>query len=220
VAHVLVVDDEIGVRELLREILEDSGHRVTTASTAGEASSSLKADRPDLVLLDLSLPDDDGLSLIRAWSSGRSLRTPVVVLSGYASIDNAVEATRLGASDFLEKPISLEKLLAAVKRATSQHAAVESLAAPSPASQWPPAAGSLGPEWPQAVLGLPYREARMEFDRAYFLHALARDAGRQTEVAARTGLERTHLYRKIKALGLRSAHQAQMKLRKGRVIRR
>lgn len=203
-ARVLVVDDEIGVRELLREILEDSGYQVTTASNAAEAHRSLKADRPDVVLLDLSLPDADGLSLIRSWSTSGRLPAPVVVLSGYATIDNAVEATRMGASDFLEKPIALQKLLAAVKRATSQPPARGAFALPAATTEWTPLTGDAAPDWPASVLGLPYREARMEFERAYFLNALARDGGRQIEVAARTGLERTHLYRKIKALGLRS----------------
>ncbi|OGA64227.1 MAG: hypothetical protein A3G81_25170 [Betaproteobacteria bacterium RIFCSPLOWO2_12_FULL_65_14] len=205
-AHVLVIDDEIGIRELLREILQDSGYQVTTASNAAEANRCLKARRPDLVLLDLSLPDEDGLSLIRAWSNGSALRTPVVVLSGYASIDNAVEATRLGASDFLEKPIALDKLLKAVKRATGDAAARSQPGLFSAAPEWQPGnAEKDWPEWPQAVMGLPYREARLEFERAYFLNALAREGGKQIEVAARTGLERTHLYRKIKALGLRAA---------------
>lgn len=205
-AHVLVVDDEIGIRELLREILEDSGYQVTTASNAAEANRCLKARRPDLVLLDLSLPDEDGLSLIRAWSNGSTLRTAVVVLSGYASIDKAVEATRLGASDFLEKPIALDKLLKAVKRATADAAARTHVAYSPAATEWQPGSPEKdSPEWPQAVMGLPYREARIEFERAYFLNALAREGGKQIEVAARTGLERTHLYRKIKALGLRSS---------------
>ena len=204
-AQVLVVDDEIGIRELLKEILEDSGYEVMTAWNAAEANRLLKTRRPDLVLLDLSLPDEDGLSLIRAWSNGGTLRTPVVVLSGYASIDKAVEATRLGASDFLEKPIALEKLLKAVKRATGDAVSRSSLASPTAAQEWTPSAAENDlPQWPPAVLALPYREARIEFERAYFLNALARDGGKQTEVAARTGLERTHLYRKIKALGLRA----------------
>lgn len=203
-ARVLVVDDEIGVRELVREILEDSGYAVATAADAAEANRSLKAGRPDVILLDLSLPDAGGLSLIRSWSGSGGLPAPVVVLSGYATIDNAVEATRMGASDFLEKPISLQKLLAAVRRALSGPVAHARGAMPAAPPDWPAPAANAAPDWPASVLGLPYREARMEFERAYFLNALAREGGRQTEVAVRTGLERTHLYRKIKALGLRS----------------
>lgn len=200
-SHVLVVDDEIGIRELLKEILEDSGYRVTTASSAGEADHRLKSDRPDLVLLDLSLPDMDGLLLIRTWASAAFI-APVVVLSAYASIDKAVEATRLGASDFLEKPFALDKLLAAVKRAISE-GTTRITPRNETDSAYVNAREGLA-EWPQAAFRLPYREARMEFERAYFLNALTRDRGRLMDVAARTGLERTHLYRKIRVLGLRS----------------
>lgn len=204
-AHVLVVDDEIGIRELLREILEDSGYRVSTASSAEEADRRLKADRPDLVLLDLSLPDRDGLSLIRDWASARTFRTPVIMLSAYGSVDNAVEATRLGASDFLEKPIALPKLLGAVKRATSDPGPRRPATLSAALAAWEPDAQEQAQDWPQAAFGLPYREARIEFERAYFLNALTREAGNLSDVAARTGIERTHLYRKIKALGLRSS---------------
>lgn len=206
-SHVLVVDDEIGIRELLREILEDSGYRVSTASNAQEATSRLKADRPDLVLLDLSLPDKDGLSLIREWTAGRSFRTPVVMLSAYGSVDNAVEATRLGASDFLEKPVALPKLLAAVKRATSEPEPSMDGIFSAAATAWDPASQVQGEHWARGAFGLPYREARIEFERAYFLNALTREGGKLQEVAARTGIERTHLYRKIKALGLRSSRR-------------
>ena len=202
--HVLVVDDEIGIRELLKEILEDSGYRVSTASSADEAGRRLKAERPDLVLLDLSLPDRDGLSLIREWASTRNFRTPVVMLSAYGSVDNAVEATRLGASDFLEKPVALPKLLAAVKRATSDVEPSPAAALSAVAASWEPAAHAHAEDWARSAFGLPYREARTEFERAYFLNALTRERGKLQDVAARTGIERTHLYRKIRSLGLRS----------------
>ena len=202
--HVLVVDDEIGIRELLREILEDGGYQVSTASNAAEANRRLRADHPDLVLLDLSLPDRDGLSLIREWASARTFRTPVVMLSAYGSVDNAVEATRLGASDFLEKPIALPKLLAAVKRATSiSPPPTAAVLAGVVAAGTPPGQADTE-DWARSAFGLPYREARIEFERAYFLNALTREGGRLQDVATRTGIERTHLYRKIKALGLRS----------------
>ena len=202
--HVLVVDDEIGIRELLKEILEESGYRVTTAANAEEAGRRLRADRPDLVLLDLSLPDRDGLSLIREWAAARSFRTPVVMLSAYGSVDNAVEATRLGASDFLEKPISLQKLLAAVKRATTETEPHAAATLSNVANSWASAPGTDAEDWARSALGLPFREARTEFERAYFLNALTRESGKLQDVAARTGIERTHLYRKIKSLGLRS----------------
>lgn len=202
-AHALVADEEIAVRELVREILGDSGYRVTTAASAAETERRLRADRPDVVLLDLSLPDRGGLALLRSWASAGRLAVPVVAVSARASIENAVEAMRLGVSDFLEKPLALDKLLAAVKRAASGPAAAEHEPLPA-APQWLRGGIKDLVQWPQALFALPYREAHIEFERAYFLHALARQGGTLTEVAARTGLERTHLYRKIKGLGLRS----------------
>lgn len=201
--HILVVDDEIGVRELLREVLEDAGYRVTTASTAAEAERHLTDNRPDLVLLDYSLPDRDGLSLIRSWAATKKTAPRVIMLSGYATIDSAVEATRLGAEDFLEKPIALQKLLTAVSRALNSRPGGAASAPPPAAQPWSDVSDdALG--WPQVAFGLPYREARLEFERAYFLTALAREGGNMSQVADRTGIERTTLYRKFNALGLRA----------------
>jgi DNA-binding NtrC family response regulator len=116
-ATILVVDDEVGIRELLSEILSDEGHTVRLAEHATAARDSRARERPDLVLLDIWMPDTDGISLLKEWASGGQLTMPVVVMSGHATIDTAVEATRIGALDFLEKPIAMQKLLATVKRA-------------------------------------------------------------------------------------------------------
>jgi DNA-binding NtrC family response regulator len=116
-ATILVVDDEIGIRELLSEILADEGHTVRLAENAGTARDTRARERPDLVLLDIWMPDTDGISLLKEWKAGGQLTMPVVMMSGHATIDTAVEATRIGAMDFLEKPIALQKLLATVKRA-------------------------------------------------------------------------------------------------------
>jgi two-component system, NtrC family, nitrogen regulation response regulator NtrX len=118
-AVVLVVDDEVGIRELLSEILADEGHTVRLAENARAAREWRARERPDLVLLDIWMPDTDGISLLKEWASGGQLTMPVVMMSGHASIDTAVEATRIGALDFLEKPIALQRLLSAVKRALS-----------------------------------------------------------------------------------------------------
>lgn len=115
-AKILVVDDEIGIRELLREILCDEGHDVVLAENAGAARRARQADRPDLVLLDIWMPDTDGVTLLKEWAASGLLTMPVIMMSGHGTIDTAVEAIRFGALDFLEKPISLQKLLAAVKR--------------------------------------------------------------------------------------------------------
>jgi two-component system, NtrC family, nitrogen regulation response regulator NtrX len=116
-ANILVVDDEIGIRELLSEILADEGHTVRVADSATAARDARGRGRPDLVLLDIWMPDTDGISLLKEWAAGGQLTMPVVMMSGHATIDTAVEATRIGALDFLEKPIAMQKLLATVKRA-------------------------------------------------------------------------------------------------------
>lgn len=115
--EILVVDDEIGIRELLSEILSDEGYRVRLAENAGEARAYRSRNRPDLVLLDIWMPDTDGITLLKEWASAGLLTMPVVMMSGHGTIETAVEATRIGAFDFLEKPIALQKLLATVNRA-------------------------------------------------------------------------------------------------------
>ena len=115
-SHILVVDDEIGIRELLSEILSDEGHTVRLAENATQAREQRQRERPDLVLLDIWMPDSDGITLLKEWAASGQLTMPVIMMSGHGSIETAVEATRIGAMDFLEKPIALQKLLATVKR--------------------------------------------------------------------------------------------------------
>src|SRR5689334_3060275 len=115
--QILVVDDEIGIRELLSEILSEEGYDVHLAENASEARGYRSRARPDLVLLDIWMPDTDGITLLKEWSSAGLLTMPVVMMSGHGTIDTAVQATRIGAYDFLEKPIALQKLLTTVGRA-------------------------------------------------------------------------------------------------------
>lgn len=115
--NILVVDDEVGIRELLSDILKDEGHRVITAENAQVAREARLSARPDLVLLDIWMPDCDGISLLKEWGNAGLLNMPVVMMSGHGTIDTAVEATRIGAFDFLEKPIALQKLLKTVNEA-------------------------------------------------------------------------------------------------------
>ena len=122
-AQILVVDDEMGIRELLSEILTDEGHSVTLAEHAAAARQARSERRPDLVLLDIWMPDTDGISLLKEWSAANLLTMPVVMMSGHGTIDSAVEATRVGAVDFLEKPIALQKLLQTVKKALKHEVA-------------------------------------------------------------------------------------------------
>ena len=115
--EILIVDDEMGIRELLSEILADEGYQIKLAENATQARAQRNQSRPDLVLLDIWMPDTDGITLLKEWASNGQLTMPVVMMSGHGTIETAVEATRIGAFDFLEKPIALQKLLSTVGRA-------------------------------------------------------------------------------------------------------
>jgi len=123
--EILIVDDEVGIRELLSEILQDEGYHVAVAENAGEARAYRSRQQPALVLLDIWMPDADGVTLLREWGSSGLLTMPVVMMSGHGTIETAVEATKIGAFDFLEKPIGLSKLLGTISRALKSAAAQE-----------------------------------------------------------------------------------------------
>jgi DNA-binding NtrC family response regulator len=263
-ATILVVDDELGIRALLSDILTDEGHSVELAENAAQARTMRERCNPDLVLLDIWMPDVDGVTLLKEWGANGQLTMPVIMMSGHGTIDTAVEATKVGAQAFLEKPITMQKLLRAVE---------QGLAKPAPATPAPlsrpvglglgmpgtphlasvtpiTAAPSYHHNAPSQVVPLrstdvignqplhsshghhpaahglhnghgaagalssglaheqlfeldrPLREARDDFERAYFEFHLAREGGSMTRVAEKTGLERTHLYRKLKQLGV------------------
>ena len=136
--HVLVVDDESDIRALIKDILTDESYGVTVAADAGEARSARASRKFDLILLDIWMPDTDGITLLREWADGGELNCPVVIMSGHGTVDTAVEATRLGAFDFVEKPLSLAKLLRTVeaalesagKQSRAAHSLLPSLLAP------------------------------------------------------------------------------------------
>jgi len=219
-ATILVVDDELGIRALLSEILTDEGHNVELAENAAQARACRERVRPDLVLLDIWMPDVDGITLLKEWGATSLLTMPVIMMSGHGTIDTAVEATKVGAIAFLEKPITLQKLLRAVEQAlvkpASRAAALPPLVARSDTSlnglEAQPASGTammplaplnLGPQAEQTFeLDRPLREARDAFEKSYFEFHLAKENGSMTRVAEKTGLERTHLYRKLKQLGV------------------
>ncbi|MFO1414681.1 MAG: response regulator [Burkholderiales bacterium] len=123
--EILIVDDEVGIRELLSEILQDEGYRVALAENAGEARAYRQRQQPSLVLLDIWMPDTDGVTLLREWAAGGQLTMPVVMMSGHGTIETAVDATKIGAFDFLEKPVGLQKLLSTISRALKSAAAQE-----------------------------------------------------------------------------------------------
>lgn len=237
-ARILVVDDEIGIRELLSEILYDQGHSVELAENAAQARAARLNGRPDLVLLDIWMPDTDGVSLLKEWGSQGLLDMPVIMMSGHATLDTAVEATRIGAADFLEKPITMAKLLKTVQtvlarppsRAVGTSAPVAPAPSPvsstvaAPVSAAPTRMGApvtaaapmaVAPEVDPAREGLlgnisldqPLREARDEFERVYFEYHLQRENHSMTRVSEKTGLERTHLYRKLRQLGIDSSRK-------------
>jgi len=116
-ARILIVDDEPDIRDLIADILKDEGHQVSTAADAAQARDLRRTEAPELVLLDVWMPDTDGISLLREWRDAEALDCPVVMISGHGSVETAVEATRLGAYDFIEKPVSMAKLLVTVNNA-------------------------------------------------------------------------------------------------------
>ena len=115
--YILIVDDEPDIRQLVSEILEDEGYEVNTAENAEEAKILRRKRRPDLILLDIWMPGQDGISLLKDWKESDSLSSPVVMMSGHGTIETAVEATRLGAHDFIEKPLSMAKMLLCIENA-------------------------------------------------------------------------------------------------------
>jgi DNA-binding NtrC family response regulator len=224
-ATILVVDDELGIRGLLSDILSDEGHSVELAENAAEARAIRERMRPDLVLLDIWMPDVDGITLLKEWGASGLLTMPVIMMSGHGTIDTAVEATKFGASAFLEKPVTLQKLLRAVEQTLAKPAPRPAAStngasngatvyrmdaallhdAPMPGAGMAPMLSPLpvGPQAEQSFdLDRPLREARDSFEKSYFEFHLAKENGSMTRVAEKTGLERTHLYRKLKQLGV------------------
>ncbi|MCS4510276.1 response regulator [Xylophilus ampelinus] len=246
-ANILVVDDELGIRDLLSEILNDEGHAVELAENAAQARAARAQGSFDLVLLDIWMPDTDGVSLLKEWAATGMLTMPVIMMSGHATIDTAVEATRIGAHAFLEKPITLQKLLKAVEQglqrsgdaarkagadangsaaskptllpaevtaaaptiaagfaadATGGRADAQTAPVAADSSAVVPANGAAPRSVQSFDLDRPLREARDGFEKAYFEFHLKQEAGSMTRVAEKTGLERTHLYRKLRQLGV------------------
>jgi DNA-binding NtrC family response regulator len=219
-ANILVVDDELGIRDLLSEILNDEGHNVELAENAAQARAARGRSRPDLVLLDIWMPDTDGVTLLKEWSTTGMLSMPVIMMSGHATIETAVEATKIGAQSFLEKPITMQKLLKAVETGLSRNSGAGARkpgvagTVPAPVveltveaamtgGQSLPPVVEMGPQARQLFeLDKPLRDARDDFEKSYFEFHLAKEGGSMTRVAEKTGLERTHLYRKLKQLGV------------------
>lgn len=218
-AKILVVDDEIGIRELLSDILSDEGYAVETAENA-EAARRLITNEPfDLILLDIWMPDTDGVSLLKELSVRHLLHCPVLMMSGHATIETAVEATKFGALDCLEKPISMKKLLESVAHGLLVHERIQSMAKYRPddgkkatveekSEDTPPPIPEELPIYEIKGTGIvidfnnSLKEVRETTERAYLKALMNYENNQMTRVARRAGLERTHLYRKLKALNI------------------
>ena len=192
---ILVVDDEIGIRELLSEILFDEGYQVAVAENAIQAREFRNRQTPDLVLLDIWMPDTDGITLLKEWVAEGMLTMPVIMMSGHGTIETAVEATRIGAVDFLEKPVALQNLLGTIAKAIRQ--GIPQKTSVNPIKETDTKAHFL------KLFDLPLREARDHFDTLYFNYHLQQENGNMIRVAQNVGLERTHLYRKLKQLDIK-----------------
>jgi DNA-binding NtrC family response regulator len=197
--EILVVDDEMGIRELLSEILFDEGYRVHLAESAAQARAFRQEHKPDLVLLDIWMPEMDGLALLKEWSADKKLTMPVIMMSGHGTIETAMEAVKVGATAFLEKPIALQKLLLTISQAIQAPVMVEPLMVETMENE--PAEVEYAEL--NSFLSLPLREAHERFDRIYFKHQIQKENGNVARVAEISGIERTHLYRKLKQLGMK-----------------
>ncbi len=237
--QVLIVDDEQGIRNLLSEILSDEGYAVCTAEDAMHAREVVRSTKIDLILLDIWMPDTDGVSLLKEWVATKAINCPVVMMSGHGTIETAMEATRFGAMDFLEKPIGMKRLLQTCARVLEDWSSqgkdnfdalltgkVPELnqqrsthpvpfdgcllleeGTPTRREGDTVVSGRL-PVIAVPALGIVldfnkgFREAREDFERAYLTRTLYKQAGSMTDLSKHSKLERTHLYRKFKTLGI------------------
>lgn len=213
-SKILIVDDELGIREMLSDILTDEGHTVYTADSAEAARVFMLQDKYDLILLDIWMPDTDGITLLKEWGQRKLLHCPVVMMSGHGTIENAVEAIRFGALSFLEKPISMQKLLSTVEHALvvgqRQNAFARYQHKDEPETSSTPVMLRLEKLPVVQIPGTdftldfnrPLKELRDDFEKAYLSCVMSHENCQMTKVARHAGLERTHLYRKLKLLNL------------------
>ena len=200
--EILVVDDEIGIRELLSEILYDEGYKVHLAENASQARDFRDRQAPDLVLLDIWMPGTDGMTLLKEWVNQQQLTMPVVMMSGHGTVETALEAIRVGAVDFLEKPIALQKLLQTIAKAIQSGISTQS---PEIIKE---AAAENNMSQVSFPLDLPLRQAREFFDNLYFKYQIQKENGNISRIAENIGIERTHLYRKLKQLGIKPSKRS------------
>lgn len=183
IGTILIIDDEAVNAETMQDILEDVNYEVRLAANAGEAKTAIKNQTFDLIMMDVWMPGQDGMSLLQEWSD-QGLSTPVVMMSGHAEHKDVVKAIKLGAVDFLKKP--LHDILPLVRRILSEQ------------SQSTPDSGAIT----GIDFDIPLKSARNIFEKQYFMHHLEQNNYNIAKVAELAGLERTTLYRKLKDLGI------------------
>lgn len=226
-ANILIVDDEIGIRELLSEILDEEGYTVYAAENAEAARVLMSQEQFDLILLDIWMPDTDGITLLKEWGVRKMLHCPVIMMSGHGTIETAVEATKFGALAFLEKPISMQKLLDSVRHGLDVKNRISAFSKYQPAAVQAPPVPPANFDVPEKQEEMPklvvpgadmvidfsktLREVRETTERAYLLALMRHESYQMTRVARHAGLERTHLYRKLKALNMEIVRHPQHK---------
>ena len=201
---ILVVDDEVGIRTLFCEILGDEGFKVCAAENGQQADALIVSEDPDVVLLDIWLPDTDGMTLLKKWAKSGPLPCPIIMVSGHASVDMAVEATKIGAFTFLEKPVSMKNLMQAVQNALKVSARQKAISKSFRKIADSMTSDEGAQETPRGAVdfSLPLRQARDQFERAYFAFLIEKYKGNISKVAEHAQVDRTNLYRKLDTLGV------------------
>ena len=199
IKDILIIDDEVGIRELLYEILKSNSFQPRHAANGLDAGVEISKRRPDLILLDIWMPDVDGLTLLREWVEEGKITMPVIVMSGHASIDSAIEATKIGASAFLEKPFSVNKLLALIKECEKKY-----VLETQKKKNKEIFSNNLVEKNENLEYEInSYKIEKTKFETNYFKKLLDYFNGNMTKISQTSGMDRTHLYRKLKILGIK-----------------
>jgi len=199
IKDILIIDDEVGIRELLYEILKSNSFQPRHAANGQDAREEISKRKPDLILLDIWMPDVDGLTLLREWVEEGKITMPVIVMSGHASIDSAIEATKIGASAFLEKPFSVNKLLALIKECEKKYV----LETQKKKNKEIFSNNLVEKNENLEYEIYSYKIEKTKFETNYFKKLLDYFNGNMTKIAQTSGMDRTHLYRKLKILGIK-----------------
>ena len=199
IKDILIIDDEVGIRELLYEILKSNSFQPRHAANGQDARGEISKRKPDLILLDIWMPDVDGLTLLREWVEAGKITMPVIVMSGHASIDSAIEATKIGASAFLEKPFSVNKLLALIKECEKKYVLVTHKK--NNKEIFPNNLAEKNQNLEYEINS--YKTEKKTFETSYFKKLLDHFNGNMTKISEISGMDRTHLYRKLKILGIK-----------------